>query len=189
MSFSRRYFLKSTGVALATFAAEPSFLMRTALAQSSRARTGRFSSRSSSAARRMACRWSRPSGIAVTTRLRSADCDTRASRRETLKPQSTSTASSVFIPRLRSLKSIYDEGNSRSSTPWDRPVIRVRTLMLRTTWKPGSPDLKSTRDGWLNRYLQARTDSSSIPFRAVAFSPNMPRSLMGKAPALAHAAY
>src|SRR5262245_50757136 len=34
MSVSRRYFLKSSGVALAAFGAEPSFLVRTALAQS-----------------------------------------------------------------------------------------------------------------------------------------------------------
>src|SRR5438105_7329802 len=33
MKMSRRYFLKSTGVALTAFAAMPSFLLRTALAQ------------------------------------------------------------------------------------------------------------------------------------------------------------
>ena len=35
MALSRRFFLKSTGVAVASFAAEPSFLLRTALAQNS----------------------------------------------------------------------------------------------------------------------------------------------------------
>ena len=33
MAFTRRYFLKSSGIALASFAAAPSFLVRTALAQ------------------------------------------------------------------------------------------------------------------------------------------------------------
>ena len=33
MSQSRRYFLKSTGLAMASFAVAPSFLVRTALAQ------------------------------------------------------------------------------------------------------------------------------------------------------------
>jgi uncharacterized protein (DUF1501 family) len=48
----------------------------------------------------------------------------------------------------------------------------------------GTPDSKTSPDGWLNRCIQHGTYGAS-PFRAIAFSPNMPRSLMGSAPALA----
>ena len=50
----------------------------------------------------------------------------------------------------------------------------------------GTPGLKSTRDGWLNRYLHAKEhDERRRPFRAVALAPQLPRTLQGTAPALA----
>ena len=45
--------------------------------------------------------------------------------------------------------------------------------------------MKSTPDGWLNRYLHAREHQAATPFRAVALAPQLPRSLQGIAPALA----
>ena len=49
-----------------------------------------------------------------------------------------------------------------------------------------TPGVKSTSDGWLNRYLQARARRSvATPFRAVALTPQLPRMLQGTAPALA----
>lgn len=47
----------------------------------------------------------------------------------------------------------------------------------------GTPGIKSTRDGWLNRLLQAR--SATSPFAGVAMTAQMPRSLAGRAPAVA----
>jgi uncharacterized protein (DUF1501 family) len=51
----------------------------------------------------------------------------------------------------------------------------------------GTPGIKSTRDGWLNRYLHAREHEkeSASPFRAVALAQQLPRTLQGTAPALA----
>jgi uncharacterized protein (DUF1501 family) len=48
-----------------------------------------------------------------------------------------------------------------------------------------TPGVKSTPDGWLNRYLHAREHQAQTPFRAVALAPQLPRSLQGRAPALA----
>jgi uncharacterized protein (DUF1501 family) len=49
-----------------------------------------------------------------------------------------------------------------------------------------TPGVKSTRDGWLNRYLHAKDHQErSSPFRAVALTQGLPRSLQGTAPALA----
>jgi uncharacterized protein (DUF1501 family) len=47
-----------------------------------------------------------------------------------------------------------------------------------------TPGVKSTRDGWLNRYLQAEAGERN-PLRGVAVTRQMPRSLQGVAPALA----
>ncbi|HZT59895.1 MAG TPA: DUF1501 domain-containing protein [Pyrinomonadaceae bacterium] len=48
-----------------------------------------------------------------------------------------------------------------------------------------TPGVKSTQDGWLNRYLQAQPDAKATPFRAISMTQNLPRSLQGMAPALA----
>jgi uncharacterized protein (DUF1501 family) len=49
----------------------------------------------------------------------------------------------------------------------------------------GTPGMKNTRDGWLNRYLHEREHRNASPFRAVALAPQLPRTLQGVAPALA----
>ena len=48
-----------------------------------------------------------------------------------------------------------------------------------------TPGIKSTQDGWLNRYLHAREHQAATPFRAVALCPQLPRALQGTEPALA----
>lgn len=48
-----------------------------------------------------------------------------------------------------------------------------------------TPGVKSTQDGWLNRYLKARREQDETPFRAVALTSQLPRMLQGTAPALA----
>jgi uncharacterized protein (DUF1501 family) len=49
----------------------------------------------------------------------------------------------------------------------------------------GTPDRKSTVDGWANRYCSHAREHAETPFRAVAFGPQLPRTLAGSAPALA----
>jgi uncharacterized protein (DUF1501 family) len=49
----------------------------------------------------------------------------------------------------------------------------------------GTPGVKATEDGWLNRHLQVRRDAEASPFRAVSLTPTLPRSLQGAAPAVA----
>src|SRR5258708_4455785 len=49
----------------------------------------------------------------------------------------------------------------------------------------GTPGVKATADGWLNRYCQHDREHQNTPFRAVAFGPQLPRVLAGSAPSLA----
>ncbi len=48
-----------------------------------------------------------------------------------------------------------------------------------------TPGVKSTSDGWLNRYLRSKQDSEQSLFRAVSMTKTMPRVLQGRAPAVA----
>ncbi len=49
----------------------------------------------------------------------------------------------------------------------------------------GTPGVKSTRDGWLNRVLQTKKSETDSPFRAVAMNGQIPRTLVGRAPTIA----
>jgi uncharacterized protein (DUF1501 family) len=49
----------------------------------------------------------------------------------------------------------------------------------------GTPGVKSTEDGWLDRALETLPEEDSSPFRAVAMGPNLPRMLRGGAGAIA----
>lgn len=49
----------------------------------------------------------------------------------------------------------------------------------------GTPGIKSTRDGWLNRAMQSTASKDASPFRAVAMTPQLPRAFYGKAPSIA----
>ena len=48
-----------------------------------------------------------------------------------------------------------------------------------------TPGVKSTPDGWLNRYLQSKSDPQKSLFRAVSMTQQMPRAMQGKAAAVA----
>ena len=49
----------------------------------------------------------------------------------------------------------------------------------------GTPGVKSTADGWLNRCAQHAAEHKNTVFQSVAFGPQLPRILAGSAPALA----
>jgi uncharacterized protein (DUF1501 family) len=49
----------------------------------------------------------------------------------------------------------------------------------------GTPGVKATEDGWLNRTVQGPSEENASPFRAVAMGPNLPLTLRGAAPAIA----
>ena len=48
-----------------------------------------------------------------------------------------------------------------------------------------TPGVKATQDGWLNRLLQSRVAASASPFAGVAMTAQTPRSLAGRAPVVA----
>jgi uncharacterized protein (DUF1501 family) len=49
----------------------------------------------------------------------------------------------------------------------------------------GTPGIKATEDGWLNRAMETIPEQHPSPFRAVAMGPNLPRMLHGSASAIA----
>ena len=88
-------------------------------------------------------------------------------------------------PRLAPLEPLYDARqlailHASGSHDETRSHFDAQDYM-----ESGTPGVKSTPDGWLNRYLHAREHEKATPFRAVALAPQLPRALQGNEPALA----
>jgi uncharacterized protein (DUF1501 family) len=89
-------------------------------------------------------------------------------------------------PRLRPLKPLWDARQLAIVHACGSPDSTRSHFDAQDYMESATPGVKSTQDGWLNRYLQARRiEDAATPFRAVALAQNLPRMLQGAAPALA----
>src|SRR5918912_491250 len=88
-------------------------------------------------------------------------------------------------PSLAAFKPLWDEKRLAIVHAVGSPDNTRSHFDAQDYMESATPGSKSTADGWLNRYMLAKKDAKASPFRAVAFSANMPRSLMGGAPAIA----
>jgi uncharacterized protein (DUF1501 family) len=85
-------------------------------------------------------------------------------------------------PALSALKPIYSSGHLAIIHAAGSPDNTRSHFDAQDYMEIGTPGIKSTPDGWLNRYLGPRSEDSC--FRAVALAAQLPRMLAGAAPAL-----
>jgi len=91
-------------------------------------------------------------------------------------------------PRLQPLKPLWDARELAIVHACGSPDSTRSHFDAQDYMESATPGVKSTPDGWLNRYLQARREPAgdpATPFRAVALTAQLPRLLQGTAPALA----
>jgi uncharacterized protein (DUF1501 family) len=86
-------------------------------------------------------------------------------------------------PALAPLKSIYDKGHLAFVQASGSPDNTRSHFDAQDYMEIGTPGIKSTTDGWLNRAMLEKKPSDT-PFRAVALTAQMPRILAGAGPAL-----
>jgi len=86
-------------------------------------------------------------------------------------------------PALAPLKSIYDQKHLAIVHAAGSPDNTRSHFDAQDYMEIGTPGIKSTPDGWLNRYLNEKKKDES-PFRGVAVTAQLPRMLAGGAPAL-----
>ena len=86
-------------------------------------------------------------------------------------------------PALAPLKNIYDTGHLAIVHAAGSPDNTRSHFDAQDYMEIGTPGIKSTPEGWLNRYLSEKRLSDS-PFRGVAVSPQTPRMLSGAVPTL-----
>jgi uncharacterized protein (DUF1501 family) len=88
-------------------------------------------------------------------------------------------------PSLASLKPLFDTRHLAVIHAAGSPDSTRSHFDAQDYMESATPGLKSSPDGWLNRYLQGAPEADATPFRAVAFCARTPRSLLGPAPVLA----
>jgi uncharacterized protein (DUF1501 family) len=86
-------------------------------------------------------------------------------------------------PALAPLKSLYDKGQLAIVHAAGSPDNTRSHFDAQDYMEIGTPGIKSTPDGWLNRFLNENRINDS-PFRGVSVSPQTPRILAGGAPTL-----
>lgn len=88
-----------------------------------------------------------------------------------------------FHPALAPLKSIYDKGHLAVVHAAGSPDNTRSHFDAQDYMEIGTPGIKNTPDGWLNRCLNEQKKSESS-FRGVSLTAQLPRILAGRAPAL-----
>ena len=181
MRLSRRFFLKSSGIALVGLGAVPGFLARAAVATRARGKI-------------LVVLFQRGAADGLNIVVPHAE-RTYSDLRPTIaipRPQRGNQQAALdldgffgFHPALAPFKELYDEGLLAAVHAAGSPHATRSHFDAQDFMESGTPGVKSTADGWLNRYLQAHVTETSSSFRAVSATSQLPRILKGTAPALA----
>jgi uncharacterized protein (DUF1501 family) len=110
------------------------------------------------------------------------------------KPDSTNAESAINLdgffglhPAMSPFKPLWDSKRLAIIHASGSPDNSRSHFDAQDYMESATPGVKSTADGWLNRYLQSKKDARDSSFRAVSMTRTMPRVLMGRAPAVAMA--
>ena len=177
---SRRVFLKNGGLALVSLGFAPQFLARTVAEAAPRRKV-------------LVTIFQRGAVDGLNMIVPFGERDYYASRpsiaiaRPGTSPDAALDLDGFFglHPRLAPLKPLYDARQLAIVHACGSPDGTRSHFDAQDYMESATPGVKSTQDGWLNRYLHAREHEKATPFRAVAMAPQLPRSLQGLEPALA----
>ncbi len=192
MAMNRRFFLKSSGIALASIgltSAAPSFLQRTALAQGANRVPGGRRKTLIAIFQRGAV-----DGLNMVVPYGEKNYYDLRPTLAIAQPKHGTPGESVvdldgffgLHPALAGFKPIWDAKRLAIVHAAGSPDNTRSHFDAQDYMESGTPGLKATADGWLNRYLQAQKPAAQVsPFRAVALTQNLPRVMQGRSPALA----
>ncbi len=89
-------------------------------------------------------------------------------------------------PAMSSFKPLWDQGHLAIVHAAGSPDATRSHFDAQDYMESGTPGLKSTEDGWLNRAIrEGEAAKAPSPFRAIALGSALPRMLSGTAPAVA----
>ena len=182
MKISRRYFLKSGGVAMVGMAALPSSLQRA------------VASTTGPAKKKMVVLFQRGAMDGLNVVVPFGEPNYYRMRPTIAIPQPKQGGAEAALdldgffglhPSLQPLLPLFRDKQLAIVQAVGSPDPTRSHFDAQDYMESGTPGLKATDNGWLNRALQNMPEEKASPFRAVAFGPYLPRTLQGSAPAIA----
>ncbi len=178
MSITRRVFLKGGAMAVVGTTVVPAFLQRVAVASEQPA-TGK---------KRFVVIFQRGAADGLNIVVPHAEPSYYAMRPTIAIPRQQVIDLDGFFglhPAMASFKPLWDQGHLAIVHAAGSPDPTRSHFDAQDYMESGTPGVKSTEDGWLNRALRNPVEKEKSPFRAVALGSALPRMLAGAAPAVA----
>jgi uncharacterized protein (DUF1501 family) len=183
MLLNRRFFLHKGALALAGTTAIPQFLIRTVMAQAATPK------------RRLVVIFQRGAADGLNIVVPYRERNYYAMRPSISVPRDKVVDLDGFFglhPSMTGFKPLFDQGHLAIVHAAGSPDMSRSHFDAQDFMESGTPGVKSTDDGWLNRALQAEDltrrcagTCEHTAFRALALSAEVPRTLAGKVPAIA----
>src|SRR5881409_24085 len=183
MSISRRVFVKSGVLALFSLGLDPLFLARAAFASYRPLPTSTALSR-----RILVCLFQRGAVDGLNMIVPHGDPIYYQERPRIAVPEKDVLDLDGYFglhPGLAALKPLWEAKTLAAIHAIGSPDGTRSHFDAQDYLESGTPGVKATPDGWLNRYCQHDREHQDTPFRAVSFGPRLPRILAGTAPSLA----
>ncbi|HEX3436445.1 MAG TPA: DUF1501 domain-containing protein [Pseudacidobacterium sp.] len=180
MAITRRVFMKNGAMAVVGASAVPSFLTRTVLAQATSAQAQ---------GKKLVVIFQRGAADGLNIVVPHRESSYYQMRPTiAIQPNEVIDLDGFFglHPAMQPLKPLWDQRHLAIIHACGSPDPTRSHFDAQDYMESGTPGVKATTDGWLNRALQADgTHGKYSAFRAVALGPQVPRTLEGKIPAVA----
>src|SRR5580765_473594 len=179
MSITRRVFLRNSALAVVGTAAVPSFLTRAAYgAVEPGART-----------KRLVVIFQRGAADGLNIVVPHAESQYYSMRPSINIPRKSVLDLNGFFglhPSLSAFHPLWQQGHLAIVHAAGSPDTTRSHFDAQDFMETGTPGVKATEDGWLNRSLRSLPPApKNSPFRAIALGPSLPRILSGSEPAVA----
>jgi uncharacterized protein (DUF1501 family) len=184
---NRRYFLKSSGIGLASFglmAAAPNFLHQFANAQAVTDRRGKKKILITIFQRGAV------DGLNMVVPFGDSDYYNLRNNIAIAKPGKTDGAVNLdgyfgLHPSLKPFETLWNNKQLAVVHAAGSPDNTRSHFDAQDYMESGTPGNKGTRDGWLSRVLQTSAGKNDSAFRAVSMTQQTPRSFLGRYPTIA----
>lgn len=182
LQFSRRYFLKQGGIAMVGLSAMPAFLQRAAATTPSGGK------------KQLVVLFQRGAADGLNIVVPFGEQNYYRMRPSIAIPQPKTGSADAAVdldgffglhPSLAPLEALFHKNQLAIVHAAGSPDPTRSHFDAQDFMESGTPGLKATEDGWLNRAIERIPEEGASPFRAVAMGQNLPRMLRGNVPAIA----
>src|SRR5215470_15597853 len=186
MAITRRVFLKGGALAIVGTSAIPSFLTRAVYAADTVA--------GSTGKKRLIVLFQRGAADGLNIVVPHGESAYYSMRPSIAIPRPSGNNGAIDLngffglhPSMTAFKPLWDAGHLAIVHAAGSPDNTRSHFDAQDYMESGTPGVKSTEDGWLNRAISGVKEPDASPFRAVAMGGALPRTLAGSVPAVAMA--